>query len=395
VEDYLSIMRKLVFAFLCCVLFSGCFGFGLSFRGRGKASTDGAEGSSSLGRISESEESLFRSFSASEGRIAVSSKGRVFVGRVGASNLFSGQPLVDFGEQPFDAFFDSKFSRLALGFSNRVIVISLSNPGSPWALTGLGGRIGALSFSPDGNSVLFSRMDNRIYRWRFLVSGALSRAWSEEKFEQYIGHGAVVSALAFHSFGRVFFSGDWNGDLFVWQTYDADEFGGDYDKNIFYSKFYTSLAPRLVRPRSVNDSIERLAVSSDGQWLAVGLASGKVEVWMIRGLKLISYGILHVGGVLGLEFLPDSQHLVSLGRDGRVVKWQIVDVGKVKSSNEYSGVRLDLVPIGEYNDTEIQTISVETVRKGDPHIVAGLSSGDVHNVVFKPMAELARVVHEP
>lgn len=379
-------MRKLAFALLFCVLLSGCFGIGLSLGGRAKASADGVEGAGSLNRISEVEESLFRFFAASEGIVKVSTKGRVFVGGMDESTVFSGQPLVDFGEEPFAASFDSKHSRLALGFSNRVIVISLTKPGSPWALTGLGGRIGALSFSPDGSSVLFSRMDNRIYRWRFLVSGALLRSWSEEKFEQYIGHGAVVSALAFHSFGRVFFSGDWNGDLFVWQTYDADEYKGDYDKNIFYSRLYTSLTPRLVRPRIVNDSIERLAVSSDGQWLAVGLASGKVEVWMIRGLKLISYGILHVGGVLGLDFLPDSQHLISLGRDGRVVKWQIVDVGTVKSSNKYSGVKLDLVPIGEYNDTEIQTISVER---------AGMTSGAVHDVVFGPLKELAKSTPEP
>jgi WD40 repeat protein len=348
------------------------------------------------GQSPESEESLFRFFTAPEGRVAVSTKGRVFTGGgTEALNVFSGQPLVDFGEEPFAASFDVKNSRLALGFANRVVVISIAKPGSPWALTGLGGRIGALSFSPDGNSVLFSRMDSRIYRWRFLLSGSFLRTWSEEKFEQYIGHGAVVSALAFHSFGRVFFSGDWNGDLFVWQAYDADEFGGAYDRNIFYSKFYTSVTPRLARPRTVNDSVERLVLSSDGQWLAVGLASGTLELWMIRGMKLISYATLHVGGILGLEFLPDSQHLVSLGRDGRVVKWKIVDIGKLKSSNKYSGVRLDLVPIGEYNDSEIQAISVERGRKDEPHVVAGLSSGGIQNVVFEPLKELARTIQEP
>jgi len=382
-------MRKLAFALFFCGVLSGCFGIDLFFGGRqGATSLKKAQGVNPSGGISKSEESLFRFFTATEGRVAVTTNGRVYVSRAAEeSNLFYGQPLVDFGEEPFAASFDAPRSRLALGFSNRVVVISISKPGSPWALTGLGGRIGAISFSPDGNSVLFSRMDNRIYRWRFLVSGSFLRTWAEEKFEQYIGHGAVVSALAFHSFGKVFFSGDWSGDLFVWQTYDADEFGGAYDRNIFYSKFYTSLTPRMVRARTVNDSIERITVSPDGQWLVVGLATGKVEVWMIRGLKLISYATLHVGGVLGVEFFPDSQHVVSLGRDGRVVKWRIVEPEKVKSSNKNNGIRLDLAPIGEYYDSGIQAISIERGIKGESRVVAGMSSGKIQNVTFGPLRE--------
>jgi len=379
-------MRKLLFALIFCALLSGCFGVDLSFGGRGNSSEEKAEGAKLSETGSESKESLFRVFTASERRVAVSTKGRVYVSEgQQVANLFTGQPLVDFGEEPFAASFDAANSRLALGFSNRVVVISILTPGSPWALTGLGGRIGALGFSPDGNSILLSRLDNRIYRWRFLVSGSFLRTWGEEKFEQYIGHGAVVSALAFHSFGRVFFSGDWNGDLFVWQTYDADEFGGAYDKNIFYNKFYTTLTPRLVRPRSVNDSIERIAVSPDGQWLVVGLATGKLEIWMIRGLKLISYTTLHDGGILGLEFFPDSQHFVSLGRDGRVIKWRVVQPEKDRAASKYNGVRLDLVPIGEYNDVGIQTILVERGRGGRAHVLAGLSNGDIHSVTFGPL----------
>jgi WD40 repeat protein len=230
-------------------------------------------------------------------------------------------------------------------------------------------------------------MDNRIYRWRFLVSGAFLRTWDEEKFEQYIGHGAVVSALAFHSFGRVFFSGDWNGDLFVWQTYDADEFGGAYDRNIFYSKFYTSVTPRLVQTRNVNDSVERIAVSPDGQWLAIGFATGNIELWMTRGMKWIAYSNLHDGGILGLEFFADSQHLVSLGRDGRVVKWKIAELRKTESTSKYNRVKLDIVPVGEYNESGIQTILVQNGTRGGQRVVAGLGSGDIRSVVFGPLKE--------
>jgi len=378
-------IRKLGFVLLLCVALLGCLGVRQS---GGGGLAVGSEGARSLSKTNQEQDSLFRFFASSKGRVAVSRKGRVYLGRTTDTlDVFAGKLLVDFGEEPSAASFDPAQLRLALGFSNRVVVLAIEKPESPWALTGLGGRIGAISFSPNGKSVTFSRMDNRIYRWRFLVSGSFLRAWNEERFEQYIGHGAVVSALAFHSFGRVFFSGDWNGDLFVWQAYDADEFGGGYDKNIFYSKFYTSLSPRLVRLRDPNDSIEKLVVSPDGQWLAVGLASGTVELWMIRGLKLVSYAKGHVGGILGIEFFPDSGHIASLGRDGKVVKWQVVDIGIGNPTSKYSGARLDLVPIGEYNDTEMQTISMEGMGKREARVVAGLSSGRIHEVHFEKVKD--------
>jgi WD40 repeat protein len=327
-------------------------------------------------------EEVFQAFVFSNEVISVTTTGRVIRVANGISNVFKGQVLVDFGEEPLAASFYASNGLLAIGFASRVVVLYIDKPESLWSLNELGGRIGAISFSPNGRSILLSRMDNRIYRWRFLMASAPSLAWRKERFEQYIGHGAVVSALVYHPFGRIFFSGDWGGDLFAWQAYDADEFQGGYDRNIFYSKFYTSITPRLIRQRGGSDSIEKMSLSSDGQWLAVGLASGLIEIWMVRGLKLVAYSQLHEGGVLGLYFLSNNQDGVSLGRDGQIVHWRIVDRMKGESGSSYRPVKLDLDTIGKYSSEGAKVIVVDSRKKESRRLLRLKSDGDMSELAL-------------
>jgi WD40 repeat protein len=312
--------------------------------------------------------------------LAVTLAGGVFLLKAPNKNLEKMQPLVDFGEEPFAVSYDSVHDRVALGFSKRVVILSIKSPESPWVLTGLDGRVSAIAFAPDGNSILMTRLDNRIYRWRFFAEGKQPLHWNRKRFEQYIGHGSVVSSLAFHPFGRVFFSGDWDGGLFVWQVYDADEYGGRYDRNIFYGKFYTNQTPREIRQRKAGDAIEKLSVSKDGLWLMVGYSSGSMELWMVRGLKLVSYLEGHKGGVQAIEFSPDGRFGVSLGRDGKLLKWRIVDKS---ARNDVSGkIKLDLVLEGEYLGSNTHSVLLKSNS-----LVIGTKDGEVQEITYSTFTQ--------
>src|SRR5690606_29308945 len=106
--------------------------------------------------------------------------------------------------------------------------------------------------------------------------------------ERYLGHATVVSSIAYHPFGRVFFSGDWRGRLNAWLTYDSDPHEGRYDENIFGGLLFSEQARRAKAKRSGDKSIERLLVSSDGEFLFVATETGSLELWRVRGFRQLA-----------------------------------------------------------------------------------------------------------
>jgi WD40 repeat protein len=79
----------------------------------------------------------------------------------------------------------------------------------------------------------------------------------------------------------------------------------------------------LSSPRSGHEqSLTAAALRADGALLASGDADGKILVWSPFVPEVqVEFGI-HTGGVAGLAFHADNQHLVSVGRDGTVRMWQ-------------------------------------------------------------------------
>ncbi len=138
--------------------------------------------------------------------------------------------------------------------------------------------------------------------------------------ERYSGHAGVVSAIAYHPFGRLFFSGDWSGLLNAWQPYDADAYEGRYDENLFAPMFLADVPVMEAGPRQP-ERIERMVISRDGKTMAVGLQTGLLQVWKLRGFKKVAEMQAHEGLLYGLAIGPSGERIATVARDGMIKTW--------------------------------------------------------------------------
>lgn len=213
---------------------------------------------------------------------------------------------------------------LAAAHENELKIFSLIDGSEIARLNKLKSRVSSLAFQPSGQSLVIGSADGEVYRWRFEEERTVKTAREAEKlFERYFGHSSVISAVAYHPIGRIFFSGDWSGALNAWLPYDADAFGGQYLENAFGSNMFSDRATRARASRSANASIERMVVSPDGEALIVAGQDGSLEWWQVRGFTLAAKIDAHKGLIYDIAFAPSGRTAATLGRDGKVRIWTL------------------------------------------------------------------------
>jgi WD40 repeat protein len=195
---------------------------------------------------------------------------------------------------------------------------------------------------------LVGGVDGRVARWRFLDEQRAQTQLEKDKcFEVYSAHQTVLSAVAAHPFERVFFSGDWAGSLYSWLPYNLnDDFGGKYDKTPFTGRFYAAPGTFTKAERAVDRGITEIAVSENGNRLALATENGFLEVWEVRGLEMFARREAHVGRAVSVSLSPSGQRLASIGKDGLVKVFQLEE-------DELFGIgvdarRMKLVEVGRY-----------------------------------------------
>ena len=188
-----------------------------------------------------------------------------------------------------------------------------------WRLTTLKIRVLHLAFQGRDEALLIGGADGRVYRWAFVQSELVSGVHEKERtLERYVGHQTVVSAVASHPFQRAFFSTDWDGALYGWLPYSADDHKGAYDRNLFTGRAYTDATSFVRALRTPDRGITALNVSRDGNRLALGTDDGFVEIWEVRGLTLAARKQVHTGRVVSVALDPSNERVVSSGRDSNV-----------------------------------------------------------------------------
>lgn len=231
----------------------------------------------------------------------------------------------------------------------------------------------AFSFDPDSAAVAIAGSDGRVYRWRFdeLLSSRVQNESSRD-FERHVGHATVVNAVAYHPSGRVFFSGDWHGGLNAWLSYDTDSHGGEYDRNIFGGQFFTDVETRRNARKKAGVGIEQIVPTVEGRYLYISLSDGGVELWKVRGLKLLLSAKAHKGLVIRMAVAPAGDRLATYGRDGLLSIWQLV--------SKTVGVELDLTfELEKAAQLELPDLTGLTFVDNDL-LVAGSKRGDLIEV---------------
>ncbi len=222
---------------------------------------------------------------------------------------------------------DPEHRLLAIAGPSSVEVISALSGEVRVTLDRLKTRAASLQFQPKHAALLIGGVDGEVYRWKF------AEPQSEKSLERYFGHSNVVSSALFHPLGRVFFTGDWSGALNAWLPYDQDDrFGGEYDKNLFGARAFSTQDTRIRASRRATSSIEHLAISSDGEALLVGGQDGTLEWWSVRGFSMRTSTPAHKGLMYGLAISPAGSRVATSGRDGKVQIWRLTD-NKVAASN--------------------------------------------------------------
>jgi WD40 repeat protein len=163
-----------------------------------------------------------------------------------------------------------------------------------------------------------------VYRWKFASwTPSLGYEAREKLLERYVAHASAVSALAFHPYGRIFFSGDWDGALNAWLRYDSDAFAGAYDQNTSPGTFFTGGVQRMRVSAGQGSDIVRIRITEDGQYLLLVTQSGMMELWKVRGFRRLCQMQAHKGLIYDARFTPDRPGIVTLGRDEQVRQWNI------------------------------------------------------------------------
>jgi WD40 repeat protein len=128
-------------------------------------------------------------------------------------------------------------------------------------------------------------------------NGAISRyiidADNRSKYhsERYYAHGLAVSSLTTSHDQRLFFSGDWDGQIFVWLPYDFDDaYQGGYDRVLSELKntVFVDGATRLQLRLADSERIDQILLSDDMQYLFVLISQRYFEIWQIRGAKQLA-----------------------------------------------------------------------------------------------------------
>lgn len=253
--------------------------------------------------------------------------GEVLVWDLGSGQAYK---LFSFGSKVDQVTFHPGLGLAAAAGQKLIKVVDLGRGTLVSQFDRLRAQITSLGFSASGASLVVGGGDSRVYRWRYLTEPT-TREEETRLFERYIGHGAVVSTVACHPAGRVFFSGDWRGGLNAWLSYDADMFEGEYDENLFGWRFFADKGNRRGFGGKAHGGVEVLDFVNDGEFLVVGYQDGFVELWRVRGLVRVAEASAHKGLIYSVSGHASQPGFVTSGRDGLVRMWRIVEEQRADS----------------------------------------------------------------
>ena len=260
--------------------------------------------------------------SAAGAFVSVDSAGLVLLWK----NPAEAYELLRLPQAPDVVAFEPKTFTFAWAAGTLITVYPAADTGRAYVLHRMSAKANALDLSPDGRSVLIGATDSRAYRWRYFDEESATTAEEKERcFERYFAHASVLSALRFHPRGRIFFSGDWLGNLNVSLLFDADRFGGQFDENVFEGREFSEKKLTRHSAGRRQGGIALMECTPDGRYLLVGAEDGMIELWQVRGFKSRASVQAYRGTGVDLAVSGDSRLVASISRDGRLLVYEMVN----------------------------------------------------------------------
>jgi len=186
-------------------------------------------------------------------------------------------------------------------------------------------------------------------------------------YNAYKGHSESVNSVVFRPNSTIFYSASSDGQVLQWDMDDETR------------------SPRILAQNSVVNN--RLAISPNGQWLAIGTDGIGLQILSpARNLPnpyQISYGN---NRVIALDFYPDSEDILFAGSDNALVKHNIRSgTNTVISKLDTEVLSLAVSPDGNMIAAGTRTGKVLILR-GDaspvPQIIHNEEGNDIHTISF-------------
>jgi WD40 repeat protein len=221
---------------------------------------------------------------------------------------------------------DKSCSRLALAKPGLIWIKEGS--GATHELTDLPYRITSLSFDSVPGVLLIGSSDGGVYRWKYAqLESARSIRERQTTLERYVGHPHIINAVAPYPLVRgastgLFFSADWGGMVLGWKAYDADVYGGEYDRNKnFGGRFFVEPGASRSFPRKEPTPVEKILLVPEQSALLAITSTSAIEWWDIRGPQWRSSTPAHRGPVYDAALNSRQSRLATVGRDGMLRIW--------------------------------------------------------------------------
>lgn len=237
-----------------------------------------------------------------------------------------------------------------------------------------------LSLSSSGeHSVIFGTLDSTLYRWRYGLTTD-KKSEKEKVVERYYGPNKPISSLAYHPKSKVFFDGDWGGDISAWKPYDSDRLNGEYDNNAFIGSYFAAESTRSRAGRSADKEVlSHLIVNSTGQELIAATNAGVLEIWKVRGLIKAGFLQAHTSTIFSIAFSPSGKYVASAGRDGLVRVFELYRLSEEEIKKELDRtIVFQLNPIHDFQVSNVRAISFIDENQ----LAAGTNDGSVLSMIW-------------
>jgi len=211
-----------------------------------------------------------------------------------------------------------------------------------YRLEGHSDKIQSLAFSPDNQTLASGSEDNSVRLWQ-VETGTLQKVL---KAPSSVGSYQRIFSVAFSPDGQYLATANWDSNIYIWQVPT-----GNLWRTLKGSpRPWWDVWKLTKTDDGHNDSVNDVAFSPDGKWLASGAFDNTVKLWEMKTGNVYKTLHWHSDWVLDVDFSPNGRVLASSGKDKQVRLWDVSTGERLRS---LQGHKNDVASVAFHPDSQV------------------------------------------